>query len=71
MALIKTTKTTLSAALVAKGDELRTRELAQSDAADAHIEAAAAARAESLAAAKHADAVERALAILDEAGVSL
>lgn len=61
----------LAAALSAKGAELRNREAAQANAADEFIASAAVARTESATAAKHADAVERALDILDEAGVSL
>lgn len=75
MAIFPTVKTaepiTLGAALAAKGAELRDSESAQATNADAYLAAAAAARTASETAAKHADAVERAIAILFEAGVSL
>jgi hypothetical protein len=63
--------TPLAKALAAKAEELRFRELAQSAAADDHIAAAAAARAEATLAGTHAEAVESAIETLDAAGVSL
>lgn len=64
-------KQSLRSQLQGKGGELRNRQQAQIDAAKALTEAAAAAAADSELAAKHATAVEKALGILDEAGVEL
>lgn len=70
MALI-TRKTSLSTTLAKKGEALRATEAAKYASANALVDAAADARVEASTAAVHADAVERAVAILEEAGVSL
>jgi TPP-dependent trihydroxycyclohexane-1,2-dione (THcHDO) dehydratase len=67
----KTNTVSLGAALSSKGSELRQREADQAQAAEALAVAASEAGKNSAVAAQHASAVERALKILDDAGVEL
>lgn len=61
----------LKTGLIGKASELRNKEETQAQAAQNFLAASAAAKAESATASTHADAVERALLILEEAGVSI
>lgn len=64
-------KNNLSALLVTKGASLRAKEEREANAAVAHSQAASNALTTSAVAAKHAEAVEQALQVLQDAGVDL
>ncbi len=67
----KGTSTNLIGTLAVKSEQLRSEQAANIDLANYHARAASEASTEASVNAKHAEAVEQAFAILEEAGVSV